>query len=71
MESDISEAKLHATLKTMEINKLPGEDGYSAEFYNLFWIDIKGMLLDTYRYAKKGLLSTTDRIGINWDLYPS
>ena len=48
----------------MENNKSPGEDGYPAEFYKVFWIDIKDMLLDSYRYAKEnGLLSNTQRRG--------
>ena len=47
MESNISKAESHATLKTMENNKSPGEDGYPAEFYKVFWIDIKDMLLNS------------------------
>ena len=53
MESDISEAELHVNLKTMVNNKSPGEGVFPAEFYKVFWIDIKDMLLDSFRYAKE------------------
>ena len=49
MESYISEAELYATLKTMDNNISPGEDGYPAEFCKVLWVDIKDMLLDSYR----------------------
>ena len=65
MEPDMSEAELHATLKTMENNKSTGEDGYPAEFYKVFWIDIKDMLLNSYRYVEEiCLLSAAQRRSI-------
>ena len=65
MESDISEAKLHTTLKTMENKKSPDEVGDPAEFYKVSAIDINGMMFVSYRYAKGNeLLSTTQRGGI-------
>ena len=46
----------------MESNKSPGSDGLPAEFYKLFWKDIKDHLLNALNYAYlKGLLSITQR----------
>ena len=53
MKSYISEAELCATLTTTDNNISPCEAGYPAEFCRVFWIDIKDMLLDSYRYAKE------------------
>ena len=49
----------------MENNKSPGEDGYPAEFYKVFWIDIKTILVKSYKYAyESGGLSISQRRGI-------
>ena len=45
MESDISKAKLHTTLKTMENKKSPDEVGDPAEFYKVSGIDINAWCL--------------------------
>ena len=50
----------------MESNKTPGTDGIPAEFYKIFWNDIKSFLLASINasYAK-GLLSISKRRGFN------
>ena len=48
----------------MESNKSRGNDGLPAEFYKVFWKDIKRNLLNALNYAYlKGLLSITHRRG--------
>ena len=53
------------SLKAMESNKTPGTDGITAEFYKIFWNDIKSFLLASINasYAK-GLLSISQRRGL-------
>ena len=49
----------------MEPNKSPGSDGLPAEFYKVFWKDIRRHLLNAFNYAyTKGLLSVTQRRGL-------
>ena len=31
----------------MKNNKCPGSDGLSFEFYKMFWLDVKDMLLES------------------------
>ena len=49
-------------LKTMEANKSPGSDGFSAEFYKVLWSDIAPFLVNAINCSfQKGLLSVTQR----------
>ena len=49
----------------MAPNKSPGSDGLPAEFYKVFWEDIKQFLLSALNFAHaKGCLSTTQRRGL-------
>lgn len=41
LDKDIVEAEVLTVLKHMKNNKSPGSDGYTAEFFKLFWKDIK------------------------------
>ncbi len=61
-ELDLSEI-LNA-LKSTSNNKSPGIDGLPADFYKVFWIDIKDLLMAAFQSAfKNGLLSITQRRG--------
>ena len=40
-ESILSEDEMFQSLKSMENNKSPGDDGNSKEFYEWFWNEIK------------------------------
>ena len=64
-EGPLTETECLESLKSMESNKSPGSDGLPAEFYKVFWKDIKCPLLNALNYAySKGLLSITQRRGL-------
>ena len=49
----------------MKDNKSPGSDGYTAEFFNLFWIDIGKFVLRSINFGYgKGQMSVTQRQGV-------
>ena len=64
-EGLLTAAECLESLKTMESNKTPGTDGITAEFYKIFWNEIKSFLLASINasYAK-GLLSISQRRGL-------
>ena len=43
-EGPISENELLKALKNMSNNKSPGNDGFTKEFYETFWEDMKKLL---------------------------
>ena len=40
-ENDLTEDELLISLKSMQNNKTPGNDGLTKEFYKTFWNEIK------------------------------
>ena len=48
LEKDISIQELHEALKSMRKNAVPGEDGFTVNFYLTYWDDIKQLLYDSY-----------------------
>ena len=49
----------------MEKGKSPGCDGFPAEFYQVFWIDIADLYVNAINKAyREGILSITQRRGI-------
>ena len=61
----LTEAECWESLKSMHLNKSPGTDGLSPEFYKVFWKDISSHLLNALNHAYiKGCLSITQRRGI-------
>ena len=64
-EGPLTETECLEGLKSVESNKSPGSDGLPAEFYKVFWKDIKRHLLNALNYTfLKGLLSITQRRGL-------
>ena len=52
-------------LKNMKNGKSPGSDGYTAEFYKIFWKDLKPLVCKSINEAfAKGELSITQKQGV-------
>ena len=65
MEKPLTDGEILKIIKSLPKNKTPGEDGLPSEFYQVFWIDIKQYLIDSYKYSyDTGELSLTQRRGI-------
>ena len=50
-EGIMSEDEVFKSLKSIENNKLPGDDGTSKEFYEWFWNEIKNLFLASVHRA--------------------
>ena len=50
-EKDITEEEVKHELNKMEINKSPGNDGLTKEFYEAFWDHVKVPLLLSFKMA--------------------
>ena len=49
----------------MKLNKAPGADGLTTEFYREFWPDIKGLLVKSVNESfQKGIMGYSQRKGI-------
>ena len=49
----------------MKLNRTPGLDGLSVEFYRTFWKSLKCMIVNTFNYSyDKGEMSNTQKIGL-------
>ena len=60
LEGDIKYSELAEALKNMKNSKTPGSDGFPAEFFKFFWIDLKFFILKSLNYGyKTGSLSIT------------
>ena len=61
-ENDLNENEFLISLKSMQNNKTPGNDGLTKEFYETFWNEIKYVFLKSLKQAKeKGQLSISQR----------
>ena len=62
---DLTEEELFKTLKNFKKNKSPGMDGITAEFYIMFWDQIKSKLFSVYSEAfVNGILPICLRTGV-------
>ena len=53
------------TLKNMSNNKSPGSDGFTTEFFKMFWKDLGHFVVRSLNYGyESGTLSQTQRKGI-------
>ena len=65
LEGEIKYPELAEALKNMKNSKTPGNDGFTAEFFKFFWIDLKMLILNSLNYGyKTGSLSITQKQGI-------
>ena len=54
-----------SALKELPNNKSPGSDGFTSDFYKLFWSDIKCLVFNSFSYAfENGILSDDQRRAI-------
>ena len=65
MEGPITNLEVLKALKCMKNDKSPGTDGFTAEFFKFFWIDLGSFLTRSFNYSyEKRELSTTQKQGI-------
>ena len=65
LTSEITEDEIWKIIKTSPLNKSPGIDGFTTEFYIEFWPWIKDYMIQSFRTSlDKGFLSTTQRRGV-------
>ena len=65
LEGEITYEELVNALKNMKNSKSPGMDGFTAEFFKFFWVDLGNFILKSVNYAyKNGSLSVTQNQGI-------
>jgi len=65
MTTNITEYEIYNTLESFSDKKCPGSDGLPKEFYILFWVDIKTLLLNSYNHSlNTGSLSIDQKRGI-------
>jgi hypothetical protein len=65
LEGDISYNEATVVLKNMSNNKSPGSDGFTAEFFKVFWKQIGNFVIRSLNLGyKSGELSVTQKQGI-------
>lgn len=65
MDTEISYEEAKHALKNMKNNRSPGSDGYSADFFKVFWKDIGHFIVRSLNYGyANGELSMTQKEGI-------
>ena len=50
---ELTEKDLYGSMKSMENDKSPGNDGLTKEFYVTFWNDIKATFISSLKQAKE------------------
>lgn len=60
LEGEISLPELTSALKRMKNNKSPGSDGFTADFFKFFWIDVGKFVFRSvnYGYQQKNVCHT-------------
>ena len=65
LEGKITLDEAAITLKNMSNNKSPGSDGFTAEFFKMFWKDLGHFVVRSLNYGyESGTLSQAQRQGI-------
>ena len=65
LEEDINLLEIERVLFKMKNNKAPGPDGYSYDFFKIFWEDIKILMLNTFKeYLVTQRLTDQQNLGI-------
>ena len=63
-ERNLSLEEIGGALKELKNGKLPGNDGFTTDFYKFFWIKIKTEVLNSLMYADQIELSTEQKRGV-------
>ena len=64
-DQDITVEELASAIKLLNNDSAPGSDGLPAEFYKVFWLQIKAPLLACFKYGfESNSLSSSERLGI-------
>lgn len=64
-EGLLSKEECFKALSKFSINKTPGTDGLSAEFYRFFWSELGEIMVNSFNYSlKKGEMSISQKQGI-------
>ncbi len=64
-DKSVTEKELLGSLKELKNGRTPGSDGFPADFYKFFWIDVKDLVTDSINHAlSNGQLSIEQRRGI-------
>ena len=62
LDNTITLDECSSVIKTLSLNKTPGNDGIPIEFYITFWEEVGQILIDSYTYSlKNGFLTTSQR----------
>ena len=70
LEGKLTIKECEDSLFQMKLNRTPGLDGLSVEFYRTFWKSLKCMIVNTFNYSyDKGEMSNTQKIGLISLLY--
>ena len=65
LEGELTYEELTLAMKNMKNSTSPGNDGFTAEFFKFFWVDLGKYILRSINYAyRNGLLSVTQKQGI-------
>ena len=64
-EENLTETDLYNSLKSMQSDESPGNNGLTKKFYETYWTELKEIFADSVSEAKeKGILSTSQRQAI-------
>ena len=65
LDRPISLLEMDSVISKFKKNKSPGWDGLTAEFYKVFWEDIKNILFNSFlESVDNGVMSPSQRLGI-------
>ena len=65
IDNDITVEECFKVLKNMKRNKSPGSDGFTVEFYQFFWNELKIPMIRSFRESfKNNHLTNTQKLGI-------
>ena len=52
-EEELTEKGIHESVRSFDNNKSPGNDGFTKEFYQTFWQDVKYIFFNSLQESKR------------------